>query len=107
VTVGDSALPATGPVQCTDEPNGFRTIKVGPDPGYTAQVAPDENVTVVRVDLGVVEGVPLQVQNDGSTVPAQARKSGNTYSIVGMAQGMDPSTKQVVKKDFKFEATCP
>lgn len=107
VIVGQSVLTAKGPVQCTDDANGIRTIKVGSGTVYTAQVTTDENFTVVKMDLGVVDGVPMQVHTNGGSVPVQGRKSGNSYSIVGTAQGTDPSTKQVVKKDFKFEATCP
>jgi hypothetical protein len=49
----------------------------------------------------------MQVRTDGGSVAAHGRKYGNSYNIVGTAQGTDPSTKQVVRKDFKFEATCP
>ena len=105
--VGDSLLTAKGPVQCSDDTTGIRTIKVGPDSEYTAEVTSDENFSVVKMDFGVVDGVPMQVRTSGGSVPAQGRKSGNSYSIVGTAQGTDPSTKLVVKKDFKFEATCP
>jgi hypothetical protein len=105
--VGENVLAAKGPVQCIDDPSGIRAIKIGTDPGYTALVTPDDNFTVVKVDLGVVDGVPMVVHTNGGKVPAQGRKSGNSYSIVGTAEGTDPATKQVVKKDFKFEATCP
>jgi len=57
------------------------------------------------MDLGVVDGIPMQVRTNGGS--AQGQKSGNSYNIVGTAQGTDPSTNQVVQKAFKFEATCP
>jgi lipoprotein LpqH len=100
-------LTAKGPVQCTDDSNGTRTIEVGSGTVYTAQVTSDENFSVVKMDLGVVDGVPMQVRANGGSVAAQGSKSGNSYNIVGTAQGTDPSTKQVVEKDFSFEATCP
>lgn len=107
VIVGDSVLTAKGPVQCTDDANGIRTIEVGSGTVYTAQVTSDENFSVVKMDLGVVDGVPMQVGANGGSVAAQGRKSENSYSIEGTAQGTDPSTNQVVTKDFTFEATCP
>jgi Mycobacterium 19 kDa lipoprotein antigen len=107
VIVGDSVLTAEGPVQCTDDSNGTRTIEVGSGTVYTAQVTSDENFSVVKMDLGVVDGVPMQVRASGGSVAAQGHKSENSYIIVGTAQGTDPSTNQVVQKDFTFEATCP
>jgi hypothetical protein len=97
-------LTAEGPVQCTYDSNGTRTIEVGSGTVYTAQVTSVENFSVVKMDLGVVDGVPMQVRANGA---AHGRKSENSYSIVGTAQGTDPSTKQVVEKEFTFEATCP
>lgn len=96
-----------GPVTCTDHSNGTRTIEVGSGTVYTAQVTSDEDFSVVQMDLGVVDGVPMQVGANGGSVTAQERPSENTYSIEGTAQGTDPSTNQVVTKDFMFEATCP
>jgi hypothetical protein len=108
VVVGDSVLTAEGPVQCAnDSSNGTRTIQVGSGTVYTAQVTSDEDFSVVKVDLGVVDGVPMQFRANGGSVAPQGRRSANSYSIVGTAQGTDPSTKQLVKKDFMFEATCP
>jgi hypothetical protein len=107
VIVGDSVLTAEGPVQCTEDSNGTRTIEVGSGTVYTAQVTSDENFSVVKMDLGVVDGVPMQVRASGGSVAAQGHKSENSYIIVGTAQGTDPSTNQVVQKDFTFEATCP
>jgi uncharacterized Zn-binding protein involved in type VI secretion len=107
VIVGDSVLTAEGPVQCTDEANGTRTIEVGSGTVYTAQVTSDEKISVVKMDLGVVDGVPMQVRANGGSVAAQGHKSENSYIIVGTAQGTNPSTNQVVQKDFTFEATCP
>lgn len=98
-------LTATGPVQCTDDSTGIRTIAVGSGTVYTAQVTSDESFSVVKMDLGVVDGIPMQVRTNGGS--AQGQKSGNSYNIVGTAQGTDPSTNQVVQKAFKFEATCP
>ena len=100
-------LTAKGPVQCTDDSTGIRTIEIGSGTVYTAQVTSDENFSVVKMDLGVVDGVPMQVGANGGPVAARGRKSGNSYNIVGTAQGTNPSTNQVVQKDFTFEATCP
>jgi hypothetical protein len=105
VIVGDSVLTATGPVQCIDNSNGTRTIEVGSGTVYTAQVTSDENFSVVKMDLGVVDGVPMQVRANGGS--AQGSRTDKSYSIAGTAQGTDPSTQQVVQKNFTFEATCP
>jgi hypothetical protein len=94
-------------VQCTDDSSGTRTIEVGSGTVYTAQVTSGENFSVVKVDLGVIDGVPMRAGANGGSVAAQGSKSANAYSIVGTAQGTDPSTQQVVTKDFTFEATCP
>jgi hypothetical protein len=98
-------LTAKGPVQCTDDSNGTRTIEVGSGTVYTAQVTSDENFSVVKMDLGVVDGVPMQVRANGGS--AQGSRTDKSYSIAGTAQGTDPSTQQVVQKNFTFEATCP
>lgn len=94
-------------MQCTDEASGTRTIQVGSGTVYTAQVTTDENFSVVKMDLGVVDGVWMQVSASGGSVAAQGHKSQNSYVIVGTAQGTNPSTNQVVQEDFTFEATCP
>lgn len=107
VVVGESVLTETGPVTCTEDSNGTRTIEVGSGTVYTAQVTSDEDFSVVQMDLGVVDGVPMQVGVDGGSISTQERKSEKSYSIEGTAQGTDPSTMELVEKQFTFEATCP
>ena len=73
--------------------------------GVIVGLEPDASV-VRGVGLGDVNGVVLNFTEGVPGDTATATKEGNTYTVTGVASGVDPAGKQV-SKPFQIIATCP
>ncbi|HRD11212.1 MAG TPA: lipoprotein LpqH [Mycobacterium sp.] len=105
ISVDGQPSPLTGPVVCSTN-EGKYSIAIGEAiVGVIVGLEPDASV-VRGVGLGDVNGVVLNFTEGVPGDTATATKEGNTYTVTGVASGVDPAGKQV-SKPFQIVATCP
>ncbi len=97
-----------GTVVCTSA-GGNIAIAIGnATQGIGATVSEGDSPTVSSVGLGNVNGVALGYTEGAPDGEATADKDGSTYTIKGIATGVDMANPmQPMKKPFEIAVTCP